>query len=45
MDVNDLRIAFTLVSLCTFVGIVGWVYARSNRAQFEEAGKLPLSED
>jgi len=45
MDVNDFRIAFTVGSLCIFVGIVVWVYARSNRAQFEEAGKLPLADD
>lgn len=45
MDINILRSAFTVVSLCIFVGIVFWAFKRSNRAQFEEAGRLPLAED
>jgi cytochrome c oxidase cbb3-type subunit 4 len=45
LDINVLRSAFTVVSLCIFVGIVVWAYKRSNRAEFEEAARLPLSED
>jgi len=45
MDVITLRSIFTVVCLCVFVGIVVWAYSRRNKAQFEEAGRLPLSED
>ncbi|MES2089279.1 MAG: cbb3-type cytochrome c oxidase subunit 3 [Pseudomonadota bacterium] len=45
MDINIVRSVFTVVSLCIFVGIVVWAFKRSNRAQFEEAGRLPLAED
>lgn len=45
MDVITLRSIFTVACLCVFVGIVAWAYSRRNKAQFEEAGRLPLSED
>jgi cytochrome c oxidase cbb3-type subunit 4 len=45
MDVNLLRSLFTVVCMGVFVGIVVWAYSRRNQAQFEEAGRLPLSED
>jgi cytochrome c oxidase cbb3-type subunit IV len=45
MDVITLRSIFTVACLCVFVGIVVWAYSRRNKAQFEEAGRLPLSED
>ncbi|RZI79098.1 MAG: CcoQ/FixQ family Cbb3-type cytochrome c oxidase assembly chaperone [Rubrivivax sp.] len=45
MDINVLRSAFTVVSLCIFVGIVAWAYARANQSKFEEAARLPLAED
>ena len=45
MDVITLRSLFTVACLCVFVGIVAWAYSRRNKAQFEEAGRLPLSED
>jgi cytochrome c oxidase cbb3-type subunit 4 len=45
MDIIILRSIFTVVCLCVFVGIVAWAYKRSNKAQFEEAGRLPLAED
>ena len=45
MDVNDLRIAVTLVSLLTFVGLVIWVGLRRNRAAFDEAALIPLTDD
>lgn len=45
MDMVLVRSIFTLVCLCVFVGIVAWVFKRGNKAQFEEAGRLPLSED
>ena len=45
MDIIVIRSIFTVVCLCYFVGIVAWAYKRSNKAQFEEAGRLPLAED
>ena len=45
MDVNDLRIAVTLMSFACFGGIVAWALARKNRARFEEAAHLPFAEE
>ncbi|MBP7131573.1 MAG: cbb3-type cytochrome c oxidase subunit 3 [Aquabacterium sp.] len=45
MDIIAARTIFTVVCLCVFVGIVAWAYSHRNKAQFEEAGRLPLAED
>ena len=45
MDIIVARSIFTVVCLCVFVAIVVWAYARRNKAQFEEAARLPLAED
>ncbi len=45
MDVNDLRVAATVVSLVLFLGIVAWALSARNRAAFDEASKLPLHEE
>jgi cytochrome c oxidase cbb3-type subunit 4 len=45
MDVNDLRIAVTLMSLLTFVGLMVWVGLRRNRAGFDEAARIPFADD
>ncbi|HEX5372876.1 MAG TPA: cbb3-type cytochrome c oxidase subunit 3 [Aquabacterium sp.] len=45
MDIGLLRSAVTVLSLCMFVGIVVWVYTRSNKAHFEEAAKLPFADE
>jgi len=45
MDVITLRSIFTVACLCVFVGIVAWAFSRRNKAQFEEAARLPLAED
>jgi cytochrome c oxidase cbb3-type subunit 4 len=44
IDVNDLRIAATVVSLLLFVSIWAWAWARRNRAQFAEAAELPFQD-
>ena len=44
-DVNTLRSAATVVSFVTFIGILVWAYSRRNRADFEEAAKLPFEQD
>jgi cytochrome c oxidase cbb3-type subunit IV len=43
MDVNDLRIAVTLLSFACFGGIVVWAWSRRNRSRFDEAAMLPFA--
>ena len=45
MDVNDLRIAVTVVSLLVFLGLLAWVGMRRHRLGFEEAARLPLIDE
>ena len=45
MDINDLRIAATVVSLATFIGICAWAWARRNSATFDAAARLPFDGD
>ncbi|HEY8707641.1 MAG TPA: cbb3-type cytochrome c oxidase subunit 3 [Burkholderiaceae bacterium] len=42
MDVNDLRIAVTVLSFGIFIGIVVWAWSRKNAARFDEAAQLPF---
>jgi cytochrome c oxidase cbb3-type subunit IV len=42
MDVNELRIAVTVLSFAAFTGIVAWVWAHRNAARFDEAAQLPF---
>ncbi len=43
MDVNDLRIAVTVVSLGVFLGLMVWVTLRRNAPRFEEAALIPFA--
>jgi cytochrome c oxidase cbb3-type subunit 4 len=45
MDINDLRSIVTAISLLTFVGIVVWAWSKRNKADFDEAARLPLHDD
>ena len=45
MDVTILRIAATLASFATFLGIAWWAYARANRARFDEAARIPFQDE
>jgi cytochrome c oxidase cbb3-type subunit 4 len=45
MDINLVRSIFTVTCLCVFVGIAVWAFSRRNKAQFDEAARLPLAED
>jgi cytochrome c oxidase cbb3-type subunit 4 len=45
MDIALLRSVVTVLSLCVFVGIMVWTFSRRNKAQFDEAAKLPFAED
>jgi cytochrome c oxidase cbb3-type subunit IV len=42
MDVNDLRIAVTVVGFFLFVAIVVWTYRPARKAQFDDAAQLPF---
>jgi cytochrome c oxidase cbb3-type subunit 4 len=45
MDVNDVRIAVTVLSLIAFLGVLAWVGLARNRTGFEEAAHLPFADD
>ncbi len=45
MDINDLRSLITVLSLICFLGICFWAYSRPARAGFEEAARLPFTDD
>lgn len=45
MDINDLRIAVTLVSLVLFAALVAHAWSRKRRAEYEAAALLPFVED
>jgi len=45
MDVTTLRIAATLASFVTFIGIMVWAYSRKNAKDFDEAAHLPFDQD
>ncbi len=45
MDLTTMRILATLVSLCTFLVIAVWAYARRNRDRFDEAAAIPFQQD
>lgn len=45
MDTNDLRAAFTVLTLVTFVAIVWWAYSGKRKQAFDEAAQLPFTDD
>ncbi len=45
MDVNDLRIAITVVSFAIFIGILVWAFSKRNKEDFDAAAQLPLDQD
>jgi cytochrome c oxidase cbb3-type subunit IV len=45
MDITTLRIAATLVSFATFLGILWWAYSRRNSEGFDEAAHIPFDQD
>ena len=45
MDINDLRSLFTVLGLLCFLGIVAWAYSKHAKKGFDEAARLPLSDD
>ncbi len=45
MDIINLRVAVTVVSLVLFVALVALTYSRSRRAAHDEAARLPFVGD
>lgn len=45
MDINDLRIAVTVISLLAFLGLVAVTMQRSRQEEFEEAAHLPFADE
>ncbi|HBH38330.1 MAG: cbb3-type cytochrome c oxidase subunit 3 [Burkholderiaceae bacterium] len=45
MDVNTLRSIVTVAGLVCFIGIVWWAWSGRNRADFEQAARLPFEQD
>jgi cytochrome c oxidase cbb3-type subunit IV len=45
MDVGTVRGILTLVLLLAFLGLVAWAWSGRRRADFEEAARLPLSDE
>lgn len=45
MDINDLRSLITVLGLMCFLGICVWAYSKHAKAGFDEAARLPLSDD
>ena len=45
MDITVLRVAATLASFATFLGIAWWAYARANRDSFDEAARIPFDHE
>ena len=42
MDINDIRITWTVVSFVVFLAILAWAYSRGAQKGFEEAAQLPF---
>jgi cytochrome c oxidase cbb3-type subunit 4 len=45
MDINLIREAVTVLSFAMFIGIVLWAWSSRNKGQFDEAARLPFTED
>ena len=45
MDIEIFRSIMTVVSMGTFLGIVGWAWGSGRRQRFDAAARLPLEDD
>ena len=45
MDINDLRITVTLVSLVLFLALMAHTFSRRRKADFDDAAMLPFREE
>lgn len=44
MDINTLRIGFTLICFAIFAGIIVWALSPANQRRFDEAANIPLDD-
>lgn len=45
MDIEIFRSIMTVVSMGTFLGIVGWAWGSGRRQKFDAAAQLPFEDD
>jgi len=45
VDVNDMRIAVTIISLVLFLALVAHTLSRRRKAEFDAAAMLPFAEE
>ena len=45
MDINDFRSLITVAGFLCFLGICVWAYSKHSKAGFDEAARLPLTDD
>ncbi|BAL25506.1 CcoQ/FixQ family Cbb3-type cytochrome c oxidase assembly chaperone [Azoarcus sp. KH32C] len=45
MDLNDFRSLLTVLGLACFLGICLWAYSKTAKSGFEEAARLPFTDD
>ena len=45
MDINDFSRLINVLGLLCFLGICAWAYSKHAKAGFDEAARLPLSDD
>jgi cytochrome c oxidase cbb3-type subunit 4 len=45
MDINDFRSLHTVLAFLCFVGIVIWAYSGRTKRRFDEAARLPFTDD
>lgn len=45
MDINDWRIVVTVLGFVCFLGICAWAYSKHAKAGFDEAARMPLTDD
>ena len=43
MNIDDVRVALTVLTFVVFVGIAFWAYSRRRTRDFDEAANLPFS--
>ena len=44
MDINELRVAITIISFVTFIAIVFWAYSGRRKQGFDRAARSVLEE-
>lgn len=43
--ITDMRSAITVISMTTFIGIVIWAYSARRKDNFDEAARLPFTDE